>query len=118
MTCSKTEKASCTTDDSAVLAPDTAAPRPLDPPTRAARAAWQTGHHWHSGASLGGGSWAPGPHASPLPRRSAPIVRFTWPATWLAMLRAPAFISQRWKSATGSLGRDWPRPLPDWPLPD
>jgi hypothetical protein len=32
------------------------------------------------------------------------------------MLRAPAFISQRWKSATGSLGRDW-RPLPDWPLP-
>jgi len=34
------------------------------------------------------------------------------------MLRAPAFISQRWKSATGSLGRDWPRPLPDWPLPD
>jgi hypothetical protein len=34
------------------------------------------------------------------------------------MLRAPAFISQRWKSATGSLGRDWPRPLPDWPPPD
>jgi hypothetical protein len=33
------------------------------------------------------------------------------------MLRAPAFISQRWKSATGSLPRlDWLR-LPDWPLP-
>jgi len=34
----------------------------------------------------------------------------------LAMLRAPAFISQRWKSATGSLGRAG-RPLPAWPLP-
>jgi hypothetical protein len=33
------------------------------------------------------------------------------------MLRAPAFISQRWKSMTGSLGRDGPRPPPDWPLP-
>jgi hypothetical protein len=33
------------------------------------------------------------------------------------MLRAPAFISQRWKSATGSLPRlGWLR-LPDWPLP-
>jgi hypothetical protein len=32
------------------------------------------------------------------------------------MLRAPAFINQRWKSATGSLPRvDWLR-LPDWPL--
>jgi hypothetical protein len=47
----------------------------------------------------------------------------TWSATWLAMLRAPAFISQRWKSATGSLPRPaWPRlpavlRLPDWPLP-
>jgi len=33
------------------------------------------------------------------------------------MLRAPAFISQRWKSATGSLLLGWPRPPPDWPLP-
>jgi hypothetical protein len=58
-------------------------------------------------------------HTSPLSRRSAPIVRFTWSATWFAMLRAPAFISQRWKSATGSLPRDAPRPLPDWlRLPD
>jgi hypothetical protein len=32
------------------------------------------------------------------------------------MLRAPAFISQRWKSATGSPGRG-ARPLPDCPLP-
>jgi len=32
-------------------------------------------------------------------------------------VRAPAFISQRWKSATGSLLRPgWLRP-PDWPLP-
>src|SRR5712671_7787044 len=120
MTCSKTENASCTTDDSTVPAPDSAAPRPLAPPTRAARAAWQTGHHWHSGASLGGTSLVAVSHTSPLSRRSAPIVRFTWSATWLAMLRAPAFISQRWKSATGSLGRDWPRPgwlrLPAWPL--
>src|SRR6185312_13381047 len=118
MTCSKTENASCTTDDSTVPAPDSAAPRPLAPPTRAARAAWQTGHHWHSGASLGGTSFVAVSHTSPLGLRSAPTVRLTWSATWLAMLRAPAFISQRWKSATGSLGRDWPRPLPDWPPPD
>ena len=86
---------------------------------RAARAAWQTGHHWHSGGSLGGGSFVAVSHTSPLSRRSAPIVRFTWSATWFAMLRAPAFISQRWKSATGSLPRDAPRPLPDWlRLPD
>jgi hypothetical protein len=45
------------------------------------------------------------------------MVLLTWSATWLAMLRAPAFISQRWKSATGSLPRlGWLR-LPDWPLP-
>jgi hypothetical protein len=32
------------------------------------------------------------------------------------MLRAPARISQRWKSAMGSLAfRDWPPP-PVWPL--
>src|SRR6266568_4868492 len=123
MTCSKTENASCTTDDSTVPAPDSAAPRLLAPPIRAARAAWQTGHHWHSGASLGGSSLVAVSHTSPLSRRSVPRVRFTWSATWLAMLRAPAFISQRWKSTTGSLARDWPRPpaglprLPDWPLP-
>src|SRR6266516_406614 len=117
MACSKTENASWTTDASAPPALASCAPRPLPPPSRAARAAWHTGHHWHSGASLGGSSLVAVSHTSPLSRRSAPIVRFTWSATWLAMLRAPAFISQRWKSATGSLGRDWPRPLPDWPLP-
>jgi len=31
-------------------------------------------------------------------------------------VRAPAFISQRWKSATGSLPRFDGLRLPDWPL--
>jgi hypothetical protein len=84
---------------------------------RAARAAWQTGHHWHSGGSLGGTSLVAVSHTSPLSRRSVPMVRFTWSATWFAMLRAPAFISQRWKSATGSLPLVAPRPLPGWLRP-
>src|SRR6266566_4610442 len=117
MACSKTENASWTTDASAPPALASCAPRPLPLPSRAARAAWQTGHHWHSGASLGGGSLVAVSQTSPLSLRSAPRVRLTWPATWLAMLRAPAFISQRWKSATGSLLLGWPRPPPDWPLP-
>ena len=113
------EKASWTTDASSPPALARLAPRPPAPPVRAARAAWQIGHHWHSGGSLGGTSLVAVSHTSPLSRRSAPIVRFTWPATWFAMLRAPAFISQRWKSATGSLSLDAPRPLPDWlRLPD
>src|SRR6266849_1582919 len=119
MTCSKAEKASWTTDASTPPASASRAPRPPAPPMRAARAAWQTGHHWHSGGSLGGGSLVAASHTSPLSRRSAPSVRFTWSATWFAMLRAPAFISQRWKSATGSPPLDWPRPLPAWlRLPD
>jgi hypothetical protein len=119
MTCSTAEKASWTTDASSPPALARLAPRPPAPPARAARAAWQIGHHWHSGGSLGGTSLVAVSHTSPLSRRSAPIVRFTWPATWFAMLRAPAFISQRWKSATGSLSLDAPRPLPDWlRLPD
>src|SRR5437588_7587967 len=117
MACSKTESASWTTDASAPPALASCAPRPLPLPSRAARAAWQTGHHWHSGASLGGGSLVAVSHTSPLSLCSVPRVRLTWPATWLAMLRAPAFISQRWKSATGSLLLGWPRPPPDWPLP-
>src|ERR1700750_1015117 len=116
MACSKTENASWTTDASAPPALASCAPRPLPLPSRAARAAWQTGHHWHSGASLGGGSLVAVSHTSPLSRRSAPMVRLTWPATWLAMLRAPAFISPRWKSPSGSLGRPW-CPLPACPLP-
>ena len=119
MTCSKAEKASWTTDASTPPALARLAPRPPALPVRAARAAWQTGHHWHSGGSLGGTSLVAVSHTSPLSRRSAPTVRFTWSATWFAMLRAPAFISQRWKSATGSLPRDAPRPLPGWlRLPD
>src|ERR1035438_10006653 len=116
MTCSKAEKASVTTDASTPPASASRAPRP-GPPRRAARAAWQTGHHWHSSGSLGGSSVVAVSHTSPLGRRSWPMVFLTWSATWLAMLRAPAFISQRWKSATGSLPRlDWFR-LPGWPLP-
>jgi len=117
MTCSKTENASWTTDASTPPALASCAPRLDAPPFLAARAAWQIGHHWHSGGSVGGGSLVAVSHTSPLPRRSAPMVRFTWSATWFAMLRAPAFISQRWKSATGSLPRD--RLLPGWVrLPD
>ena len=119
MTCPKAEKASWTTDASTPLALARLAPRPPALPVRAARAAWQTGHHWHSGGSLGGTSLVAVSHTSPLARRSVPTVRFTWSATWFAMLRAPAFISQRWKSATGSLPLDAPRPLPGWlRLPD
>jgi hypothetical protein len=122
MALSKAEKASETTDASAPPAPASRSPKP-GPDMRAARAAWQTGHHWHSGGSSGGISLVAVSHTSPRGRRlSWPIVRLTWSATWLAMLRAPAFTSQRWKSATGSLFRlDWlrlpgsPR-LPDWPL--
>ena len=122
MACSKAEKASWTTEARTPPAPVSLAPRP-GPDKRAARAAWQTGHHWHSGGSLGGISLVAVSHTSPLSRRfSWPIVRLTWSATWLATVRAPAFISQRWKSATGSLprfdglrGPDGLR-LPDWPL--
>jgi hypothetical protein len=67
---------------------------------------------------LGGGSLVAVSHTSPLERFSWRIVRLTWSATWLAMLRAPARISQRWKSAMGSLGRrDW-LPPPGWPFLD
>jgi hypothetical protein len=67
---------------------------------------------------LGGASVVAVSQTLPLVRFSWPTVRRTWSATWLAMLRAPARISQRWKSATGSLARaDWPRvPFLDWPL--
>src|ERR1700689_5518428 len=116
MACSKAAKTSEATDARPPPAPASRSPRP-GPDMRAARAAWQTGHHWHSGGSLGGISVVAVSHTSPLSRRfSWPIVRLTWSATWLAILRAPAFISQRWKSATGSPFRPgWLRP-PDWPL--
>jgi len=118
MACSKAENASWTTDATTPPALASCAPRPAALPFLAARAAWQIGHHWHSGGSLGGGSLVAVSHTSPLLRRSVPMVRLTWSATWFAMLRAPAFISQRWKSAMGSLLAG-PRPLPDWlRLPD
>src|SRR5690348_1640799 len=115
MACSKTENAPSTTPARPPAASASRALNPLAPPVLAARAAWQIGHHWHSGASVGGGSLVAVSHTSPLALRSAPRVRFTWSATWFAMLRAPAFIIQRWKSATGSLPRDEPRPPLAWP---
>src|SRR5690349_24910540 len=115
MACSKAENAPSTTPARPPAASASRALSPLAPPVLAARAAWQIGHHWHSGASVGGGSLVAVSHTSPLALRSAPRVRFTWSATWFAMLRAPAFIIQRWKSATGSLPRDEPRPPLAWP---
>src|SRR5580700_9698507 len=124
MLCSKAENASWAMD---ARAPPTSARLDIrlpEPDMRATRAAWQIGHHWHSGDSPGGGSLVARSHTSPRSRRSWPIVLRTWSATWLAMLRAPARISQRWKSARGSLPRrDWPAPawplFLDWPpLPD
>src|SRR5689334_3179496 len=117
MACSKAENAPSTTPARPPAASASRALSPLAPPVLAARAAWQIGHHWHSGASVGGGSLVAVSHTSPLGLRSAPRVRLTWSATWFAMLRAPAFIIQRWKSATGSLPRDEPRPPPAWPRP-
>src|SRR5579859_3329915 len=117
MACSKTENAPSTTPASPPAASASRALNPLALPVLAARAAWQIGHHWHSGDSVGGTSVVAVSHTSPLARRSAPRDRLTWSATWFAMLRAPAFIIQRWKSATGSLPRDEPRPRPAWPRP-
>ena len=53
-------------------------------PTRAARAAWQTGHHWHSGGSSRGGSLVAVSHTLPrstLPGRASggPGRRPGWP---------------------------------------
>jgi hypothetical protein len=117
MTCSKAENASWAMEARAPPTSATLDIRP-GPDSRAARAAWQIGHHWHSGDSSGGGSLVAVSHTSPRSRRSWPTVLRTWSATWLAMLRAPARISQRWKSAIGSLPRRaWPPPPPpDWPL--
>src|SRR5271154_639588 len=122
MICSNEEKASCAMDARAPPTSATLDIRLPEPDVRAARAAWQMGHHWHSGDSSGGGSLVARSHTSPRSRRSWPTVLRTWSATWLAMLRAPARISQRWASARGSLPRrDWPPPdwlPPDWLPPD
>jgi hypothetical protein len=76
-----------------------------DPPdSLALRAARQIGHHWHSGGSSVGSVVVASSQTSrcdvALP---PPIVDFTRSVTSLVMLRAPAFISQRWKSPNGSL---------------
>ena len=49
-----------------------------EPDMRAARAAWQIGHHWHSGDSPGGGSLVAVSHTSPRSRRSWRTVLRTW----------------------------------------
>ena len=90
----------------ASAAPATCSLNPAeDPPeSRALRAARQIGHHWHSGGSSVGSVVVASSQTSvcafALP---PPIVDFTRSVTSLVMLRAPAFISQRWKSPNGSL---------------
>jgi len=74
MTCSKAENASWTTDASTPPALANCVPRLAAPPLRAARAAWQIGHHWHSGGSVGGGSLVAVSHTSPLLRRPLHLV--------------------------------------------
>jgi hypothetical protein len=74
------------------------------PESLALRAARQIGHHWHSGGSSVGSVVVASSQTSvcalALP---PPMVDFTRSVTSLVMLRAPAFISQRWKSPNGSL---------------
>jgi hypothetical protein len=90
----------------ASAAPATCSLKPAeDPPeSLALRAARQIGHHWHSGGSSVGSVVVASSQTSvwafALP---PPIVDFTRSVTSLVMLRAPAFISQRWKSPNGSL---------------
>jgi hypothetical protein len=90
----------------ASAAPATCSLNPAeDPPASLAlRAARQIGHHWHSGGSSVGSVVVASSQTSvcafALP---PPIVDFTRSVTSLVMLRAPAFISQRWKSPNGSL---------------
>jgi hypothetical protein len=79
MACSKAEKASWTTEARTPPAPVSDAPRP-GPDKRAARAAWQTGHHWHSSGSSGGSSVVAVSHTSPLSRR------FSWPIVLLDLV--------------------------------
>jgi hypothetical protein len=90
----------------ASAAPATCSLNPAeDPPeSLALRAARQIGHHWHSGGSSVGSVVVASSQTSvyALALRP-PIVDFTRSVTSLVMLRAPAFISQRWKSPNGSL---------------
>ena len=123
--CSKMPNASCASPARVSLTPAICdpipAPGPLPPcpalPSRYRRAARQIGHHAHSGASSGGGSVVAVSQTSPLLRLLPVTVERTRSATSRPRLRAPAFISHRWKSASGSLaGLLLPRPaLPPCP---
>ncbi|MGH3165633.1 MAG: hypothetical protein ACRDN0_07030 [Trebonia sp.] len=74
----------------------------VPPDSRYLRAARQIGHHWHSGGSSPGGSVVAVSQTSAglSPRLT---VDLTLSATSRPRLRAPAFISHRWKSPMGSL---------------
>jgi hypothetical protein len=90
----------------ASAAPATCSLNPAeDPPeSLALRAARQIGHHWHSGGSSVGSVVVASSQTSVYCfARPPPMVDFTRSVTSLVMLRAPAFISQRWKSPNGSL---------------
>jgi hypothetical protein len=89
----------------ASAAPATCSLNPAeDPPeSLALRAARQIGHHWHSGGSSVGSVVVASSQTSMRALGLPPIVDFTRSVTSLVMLRAPAFISQRWKSPNGSL---------------
>ena len=90
----------------ASAAPAICSPNPAeDPPeSLARRAARQIGHHWHSGGSSVGSSVVAASQTSVGAFAARPpMVDFTRSVTSLVMLRAPAFISQRWKSPNGSL---------------
>jgi hypothetical protein len=84
---------------------------PLSPaegalPSLARRAARQIGHHWHSGgSSIGPSVVAVSQTSAFLPALAVapPMVDFTRSVTSLVTLRAPALISQRWRSPIGSL---------------
>jgi hypothetical protein len=80
-----------------------AAPGLVAPESRYLRAARQIGHQAHSGGS------SPGSSVVAVSQTSAffallppPSVDLTLSATPAPMLRAPAFISHRWKSPIGS----------------
>jgi hypothetical protein len=99
-------KASLVSPASASAAPATCSLNPAEEPpdSRALRAARQIGHHWHSGGSSTGSVVVASSQTSIRAfDRPPPMVDFTRSVTSLVMLRAPAFISQRWKSPNGSL---------------
>ncbi|HEX4399300.1 MAG TPA: hypothetical protein VH136_16800 [Trebonia sp.] len=77
---------------------------PVLPESRYLRAARQIGHHWHSGGSSPGGSVVAVSHtlACLFALAPPPSEALTLLATSRLRLRAPAFISHRWKSPIGS----------------